>query len=178
MFVDSFANCAVAIWCFSSLANDTRNHTTTTAHPEQSFVEAFKLPYQDPLGLVEQFYEYINKKHVYWFANKKDHLPYGTLFQSSGYGKTWLIEQIAIKIPTLYVCLRHKGSTGYPPATPHAPEIFDSLGQISSGEEWRFMYILWHAINNLRAYSLAESAESLWRWQLDSNSERCKEFWK
>uniref|UniRef100_A0A1D1ZLT8 Serum albumin n=1 Tax=Anthurium amnicola TaxID=1678845 RepID=A0A1D1ZLT8_9ARAE len=160
-------------------AKDTQNDKTTAVvlhQQKQAFVEAFKIPYQDPLKIVERFQDYINKKHAYWFANKKNHLPYGTLFQSSGYGKTRLIEQIAMKIPTLYVCLRPKRSTGYPPATPYAPEIFDSLGQISSGEEWRFMFILWHAIKKLHGYSLNESAENLWKWQLDY--EWCNKFWK
>ncbi|KAG9301471.1 hypothetical protein G9A89_006568 [Geosiphon pyriformis] len=109
----------------------------------QAFLDAFKTPYKDPLNIVELFQEYINKKH------------------SSGYGKTRLIEQIARKIPTLYVCLRPKESTGYPPATPYAPEIFDILEMISDGEEWRFMFILWHAIKKLQEYSLTESAEKL-----------------
>ncbi|KAG9284255.1 hypothetical protein G9A89_002065 [Geosiphon pyriformis] len=141
----------------------------------QALMEAFKIPYKDPSNIVELFQDYINKKHAYWFANQADHIPYGTLFQSSGYGKTRLIEQIARRIPTLYVCLRPKESTGYPPATPYAPEIFDRLGQISGGEEWRFIYILWHAIKKLQGYSLNESAENLWKLQLDY--EWCEKFW-
>jgi hypothetical protein len=106
-----------------SLAIGTQNEElTVSAHhkPEPAFAEAFRVPYQDPLNMVDDFQNYIDKKHAHWFTNQTTRLPYGTVFQSSGYGKTRLIEQIATKIPTLYVCLRSKESTGYPPSTPGA----------------------------------------------------------
>ncbi|CAG8638648.1 10684_t:CDS:2 [Funneliformis caledonium] len=124
---------------------------TVIPQPELAVAEAFRVPYQDPLNMVERFQNYIDKKHAHWLGNKINRVPYGTVFQSSGYGKTRLIEQLATKIPTLYVCLRPKESTGYPPVTPIAPEIF------------------------LHEYSLTKSATDLWEQQL--SNKWCLKFW-
>jgi len=42
---------------------------------------------------------------------------YLPIVQSSGYGKTRSVCQLASKLPLIYVCFRKKNSSGYPPAT-------------------------------------------------------------
>ncbi|CAG8655042.1 8476_t:CDS:2 [Funneliformis mosseae] len=143
--------------------------------PELAVAEAFRIPYQNPLNIVERFQNYIDKKHAYWLSNKINRVPYRMVFQSSGYGKTRLIEQLTTKIPTLYVCLRPKESTEYPPVTPIASEIFNRLNDVLNGQEWRFMFIIWHIIKKLHEYSLTKSAIDLWKQQL--NNKWCLKFW-
>ncbi|KAG9295287.1 hypothetical protein G9A89_021218 [Geosiphon pyriformis] len=70
-------------------AKDTQNDKPNAAalhQQNQAFLDAFKTLYKDPSNIVELFQEYINKKHAYWFDNQTNHVPNGTLFQSSGYG--------------------------------------------------------------------------------------------
>ncbi|KAG9300177.1 hypothetical protein G9A89_000074 [Geosiphon pyriformis] len=100
-----------------------KTHCDCSPQKNQAFVDAFKIPYKDPSNLVELFQEYINN------------ILYGMLFQSSRYGKTRFIKQIVRKIPTSYVYLHHKESTGYSPTTSYTPEIFNALEKISDEEE-------------------------------------------
>ncbi|CAG8525013.1 6015_t:CDS:10 [Ambispora gerdemannii] len=82
-------------------------------HPELGVWDiAFKIEFQDPVnfltGLTDRLKEVASDSSFY---------NYLAFVQSSGYGKTRSICELASKIPLIYVCFRSTGSTSYPPAT-------------------------------------------------------------
>ena len=85
---------------------------------QQNEVElAFNLSYIDAENVIGDFKRELHAKHRYWTEHRTKYVPYWTLFQASGYGKSRLIKEVAKDIPTLYLCLRPAASTGYPPQT-------------------------------------------------------------
>ncbi|RIA83562.1 hypothetical protein C1645_833638 [Glomus cerebriforme] len=50
-----------------------------------------------------------------------------TIFQSSGYEKSWLIKKMAKDIPTIYICLQDAKSTGYPLRTNVGTDLFERV---------------------------------------------------
>ena len=50
-------------------------------------------------------------------SSKNYYSPYITIVQSSGYGKTALVLEIAKQIKSYYICLREAGSSGEPKRT-------------------------------------------------------------
>ena len=82
-------------------------------------VQSFGCDYKDPRGGVSSFASYLMECSNA-FHNDADNFlsPYISLVQSSMYGKTRLLREIARShYRTVYVCLREKDSTGYPPRT-------------------------------------------------------------
>jgi len=82
----------------------------------ENVVESFGCKYEDLVGAVKSFAEYlVNCSHS--FCAKLEHFmsPYISIVQSSIYGKARLVREIAqYHYRTLYVCLRSKNSSGYP----------------------------------------------------------------
>ncbi len=76
--------------------------------------------------MIENFLVYLNRKHQTWNNNTNHYVPYSTIFQSSGYGKSRLIKEVAKKIPTVYLCLRDT-STGYLPRTSADTDLFERV---------------------------------------------------
>ncbi|GBB88042.1 hypothetical protein RclHR1_14590004 [Rhizophagus clarus] len=124
-----------------------------------------------------------------WKSDANHRVPYSTIFQSSGYGKSRLVKEVARGIPTIYLCLRDVRSTGYPLRTSMGANLFERvLEDIKEGEEWRFLYILQIAIQCFKE-ELAEcdnNCEKLWNSQMDTifcervwgNIQRKSENWR
>jgi hypothetical protein len=96
---------------------------------EASLAEEFMTEYIDKSNIIPSFTNYVTSCHNSFKSGRDTFLsPYVTLVQSSGYGKTRLLRELATKLPTLYVCLRDKKSTGYPPRTNTAiTALFEGL---------------------------------------------------
>jgi hypothetical protein len=57
-----------------------------------------------------------------WVRNPKNHVaPYTSVISSSMMGKSRLIKELAMEIPTIYICLcKDKDDSGYPIASDHS----------------------------------------------------------
>ena len=94
----------------------------------------FSAPYKDPTNMVDSFISYANGCFDHYQANSATfNSPYFCLVQSSGYGKTRLLREVARKVRVLYVCMRsEKSSTGYPRRSDTAIKaLFDGLHEQS-----------------------------------------------
>jgi hypothetical protein len=88
---------------------------------ESSLAIDFMEIYVDKMKLIDGFKNYLIACERKFRDSSQTFLsPYVTLVQSSGYGKTRLIREVANQLITLYVCFRDYGSTGYPPRTSKA----------------------------------------------------------
>ena len=65
-------------------------YTGSEMHKED-LKKAFDIDYVDKNGMIDKFLVYLNCKHKTWNNNNTSHyVPYSTIFQSSGYGKSLL----------------------------------------------------------------------------------------
>ncbi|CAI2196471.1 1713_t:CDS:1, partial [Funneliformis geosporum] len=144
----------------------------------QILEKAFNCQFQDPNNMKERFLKYLNKKYMTWKSDTNHRVPYSTIFQSSGYGKSRLVKEVAKDIPTIYLCLRDVRSTGYPLRTSLGADLFERvLENLKEGEEWRFLYILQLAIQCFKE-ELAKcdnNCEKLWNSQMDTAF--CERVW-
>lgn len=168
---------SLSIILFKPVIKDTEFETHGLA-----LEKAFDLQFQDPHGMKEDFRIYLNRKHKTWKSNNH-YIPYSTIFQSSGYGKSRLIKEMAKDIPTIYICLRDAKSTGYPLRTNVGADLFERvLGNLKEGEEWRFLYVLQHAIQyfqeeleEIKSSCNSNINEELWNRQM--NTGFCNKVW-
>ncbi|KAL1917910.1 uncharacterized protein VTP21DRAFT_3744 [Calcarisporiella thermophila] len=97
--------------------------------PPFEFVkQAFNTDYMDPHFAVERFIKYMLWCHKEWKRFSKKVVPFISLVQSSGYGKTRMISQIAKNVHVLYICKRNPGSTGFPSASPLIDWVLKTTG--------------------------------------------------
>jgi len=74
---------------------------------------AFETEYQGTA--IQTFYSRLTFFHSEWHRNEKPYVPYLTIIQNSGSGKTRLVGELSnLGIYVLYICKRHKDSSGYP----------------------------------------------------------------
>lgn len=136
---------------------------------QQNEVElAFNLSYIDAENVIGDFKRELHAKHQYWTEHRTKYVPYWTLFQASGYGKSRLIKEVAKDIPTLYLCLRPAASTGYPPQTEIIANFLEKnlFIQLRQGEEWRLVYILFQLMNLFYTKNKNHSPEQMWDLQM------------
>src|SRR3954451_23294412 len=69
---------------------------------KESLRKAFDIEYLDKNGMINKFATYLNSKHRTWKNDIHHYVPYTTIFQSSGYGKSRLVKEMARRIPTIY----------------------------------------------------------------------------
>jgi hypothetical protein len=78
----------------------------------------FTAEYKDPSNLVARFLQYLNLCLSKFKASPRSYFaPCIALIQSSGYGKSRLLREVANHYPTIYFNFRNPRSTGYPPRT-------------------------------------------------------------
>jgi len=143
----------------------------------------FVAEYIDTSKIVEGFIDYATACQLNFFNSNFTFLsPYLTLVQSSGYGKTRLLRQVAYSHVMLYVCFRKILSTGYPPRTNKAiSALFGGLNQ-----KKRAAYVNelkrrldWFVHNALTMKSQLLSVEGTQKPEVDAlfPSERFLEVW-
>jgi len=130
-----------------------RANLPTSAISSNDEVQSFGCDYKDPRGGVSSFASYLMECSNA-FHNDADNFlsPYISLVQSSMYGKTRLLREIARShYRTVYVCLREKDSTGYPPRTEGAFSFLFSEHKIvlTSADESKFSAILANRFKHL-----------------------------
>ena len=82
----------------------------------------FQEIYIDPYDLVADTVEEINENITEYCNNPEQYIaPYTSLITSSMMGKSRLMKEIARSIPSIYICLRERESSGYPACTPILP---------------------------------------------------------
>ena len=64
--------------------------------------------------------------------SSENYYNYLPVVQSSGYGKTRSICELAKSHPLIYICFRDKGSTGYPPATPKSDIMLKEIKEATN----------------------------------------------
>ncbi|CAG8610768.1 3326_t:CDS:2, partial [Paraglomus occultum] len=112
--------------------NESKQAEPSSASTDAAFTKevlhlAFQTEFQDSDNFLSAINVQLNK-----VANEEGYYNYLPIVQSSGYGKTRAIIQLATARPLIYVCLRQVDSTGYPPKTPKSSEI---LLEIENAEE-------------------------------------------
>ena len=60
-------------------------------------------------------------------ASEITHFNYLPIVQSSGYGKTRAVYQLAASRPLIYMCFREERSSGYPYKTPGIDSLLEGL---------------------------------------------------
>jgi hypothetical protein len=88
----------------------------------------FDNPKLDPNNVMDLLFMYIKEAGKTWNENPKVYAPYFSLIGPSMSGKSFLLRQLS-KQPKMYVaylCLRPKGSSGFPPRTPIFADQFIS----------------------------------------------------
>ena len=131
-------------------------------------VESFGCKYEDPVGAVKSFADYLmNCSNSFYTKPERFVCPYISIVQSSMYGKTRLVREIAEHhYRTVYVCLRSKTSSGYPCRTEGAFDFLFAgpmLGPIPPSESegatprdfsnilaMRLKRLIWAALTNLQ----------------------------
>lgn len=94
---------------------------TSHALPESAYSAAFGGDYMDPHGLISHYCCEISAMMKEWIKNPKNYIaPYTSMVTSSMMGKSRLIKELAMEIPTIYICLRNDtNDSGYPIASNH-----------------------------------------------------------
>jgi hypothetical protein len=132
---------------------------------------AFDHEFKDKSNFVEYFRQYIEECH----RNSGDtYMPYLTVLQSSGYGKTRLIKEYANNVYTLYLNLGIDRNC-FPRPSAHAKDFIGSLEKSKDPTTW-FNIFLTKAIslvkeNQENNYS---SPNQFWTCQLNDNG---KSIW-
>ncbi|KAL1919408.1 uncharacterized protein VTP21DRAFT_2101 [Calcarisporiella thermophila] len=158
------------------------NTCSRSADYEFAMDEAFNMQYQDPNNALEHF-----KKYLYWCHRKRNQqsvtiAPFIPIVQSSGYGKTRMIAELAREIHVIYICNRARTSSGYPPASPQAEYIFSILGcenaqyiDFTASKVQHFSLIMLAAAQEVRDCGL--NPGEFWRMQIYDRT-ACTNFWE
>ncbi|KAL1918051.1 uncharacterized protein VTP21DRAFT_3317 [Calcarisporiella thermophila] len=142
--------------------------------------EAFTTQYKDPHDVLKHFKDYLSWCH--WERKNQTFLevaPFIPIVQSSGYGKTRMIAELAREIHVLYICNRAPDSTGFPLASPKVEYIFRLLSLPSDGNSFSqiqpFAMMMIVAVQEIKARGL--SPDVFWNMQIYERSV-CTEFWE
>jgi len=134
--------------------------------------DAFKYKFVNSQNYVNNFHRHIDFCFSKYRADNS-YSPYVALIQSSGYGKSRLIAEIAQDVYVVYVCFRPPKSTGYPPRSSIASKILDKMPhqQISWFET--FLECTFAVLGRMVQDGLTPS--ECWEMQMDPSKE--SEFW-
>jgi len=127
------------------------------AQASNDVVTSFACEYKDPHNGLSLFATFLSECSNSFHAEPEVFLsPYVSIVQSSMYGKTRLIREIARSYyRTVYVCLRDEHSSGYPPRTQGAFTHLFARPPTNANAEFsrilasRFKRLVLSAINNL-----------------------------
>ncbi|KAL1918565.1 uncharacterized protein VTP21DRAFT_3225 [Calcarisporiella thermophila] len=143
--------------------------------PPFEFVrDAFNTDYIDPHFAVERFIKYMLWCHKEWRRFSQRVVPFISLVQSSGYGKTRMISQIAKSVHVLYICKRNPGSTGFPPASPLVDWVFKQLEVDNENDIQMFAVIMLAAAEEIE--KLHMKPDEFWKMQIEQRLD-CEQFW-
>src|SRR3954452_14226542 len=121
---------------------------------------AFNREFEDKSESLNHFQLYINKCH---HKSEDTYMPYLTILQSSGYGKSRLIKEYANKVYTLYLNLGI-GRNCFPRPSACAKEFINSFKKAKDPDVW---------FNNFLA-----RAVSLLNTEIKSNNTDKSSFWE
>lgn len=112
--------------CHELLANTKRPAKDSSVYTKQDLEvlrRGFQEEYIDPYNLVDETVKQ-TKDNITNYCQDPDQYvaPYTTLVTSSMMGKSRLMKEIARKLPSVYMCFRSDGSSGYPKPTPLLPD--------------------------------------------------------
>jgi hypothetical protein len=85
---------------------------------KEAVINAFDLEYYDPHKLVAFYGKQLVNNMALWVSQSTEYnAPYGSIINSSMMGKSRLLKEIAMNIPTVYICVREVND-GYPGWSP------------------------------------------------------------
>jgi hypothetical protein len=135
------------------------------ARHHQTTQEAFEMEYVDDRRTVKDFIGYVDKCQAeYKKNNALYHSPYISLCQSSGYGKTRLLQQVSTKRKLLYVCVGNSPSIYPMPNTEAREFLFLNETDIRNRRDLSAT-----DKDNLRLNHLIERLERCVRWGLQKD---------
>ncbi|KAL1915314.1 uncharacterized protein VTP21DRAFT_6772 [Calcarisporiella thermophila] len=164
------------------LGSTSRRSETTDYECVFATDEAFKVQYQDPHDILTHM-----KNYLYWCHRERNQqktieiVPFVPIIQSSGYGKTRMIAELAGEIHTLYICNRTSASTGYPPASPNVEYFFSQLRREkvrnigTASEVQPFALVMLAAAQEVKDSGLSPS--EFWQMQIYDRT-ACNKFWE
>jgi hypothetical protein len=100
--------------------------------------DAFEVDYRLPVDFLAEL-----RRRLDEIARSEATYNYLTIVQSSGYGKTRAIHQLAIHHPLIYVCFRNSHSSGYPFATPKSDVMLGEIWRAAGVEEAETVAYYW-----------------------------------
>lgn len=100
---------------------------------------AFQIDFKDHANYMSFLENQLNKVS----NSSENYYNYLPVVQSSGYGKTRSICELAKSHPLIYICFRDKGSTGYPPATPKSDVMLKEIKEAADIESAEEMAKIW-----------------------------------
>ena len=106
--------------------------------------EAFNVAYAEGDGTdvsaLKDFVRYVKDELIAKYNREPEnyHSLYGSIIQSSGYGKSRLVLEAGQKdhLNVVYGCSRHQGSAGYPPSNKKLNDILGSLSTLVDYERF------------------------------------------
>ncbi|CAJ0872010.1 2613_t:CDS:2 [Entrophospora sp. SA101] len=98
----------------------------------------FSIDYKDNDDFIRELKEQLNV-----ITNSEGYFNYLPVIQSSGYGKTRAVCQLAKSHPLIYVCFHSKTSTGHPPATPKSNIMHQELVNMKNIDEAHTVAFSW-----------------------------------
>jgi hypothetical protein len=134
---------------------------------------AFDCEFKDNSNLFEHFQQYINECYR---KSKDTYMPYLTVLQSSGYGKSRLVKEYANNVYTLYLNLGIDRNC-FPRPSVHAKDFINSFVKSKDPQTW-FNTFLAKAVflmkENQKNNNYSNPSQ-FWAWQLSDNG---KSIWK
>ncbi len=106
-------------------------------------VRAFNQSYQDPSKLIDRFHKFVlNQWDLYSTSTNPKYLaPYLALFQSSGYGKSRLLKELASREWMFYISFARTSSTVLPSRSPIIADwLCECIRTLNTDDRWFFAF--------------------------------------
>lgn len=134
---------------------------------------AFNCEFKNNSNFFEHFQQYIDECHR---KSLDTYMPYLTVLQSSGYGKSRLIKEYANNVYTLYLNLGIDRNC-FPRPSAHAKDFIDSFVKSKDPPIW-FNTFLAKAVFSIKENlknNIYSNPSQFWAWQLSDDG---KSIWK
>lgn len=108
--------------------------------PDSVLLDAYHLPFKDEKKVCEDLQDFIQKASKNW-STEETFAPFVTICQSSGYGKSRTIKEIATKQYSAFICLRPEGAIGVPHRSPIADTFIRAMDRHNTATRMVFALV-------------------------------------
>src|SRR6202044_1057670 len=97
------------------MSSKAQTSSDTVGAYKAATAKSFRIPYEDPASIVLALRDLVKSFiREFYCKDSKYFSPYIVISQSSGYGKSRLVRELALHFPTVYFCFRAKLAPGFP----------------------------------------------------------------